>query len=135
VASSHPTILLVADNPDTLEMYSVGLSFAGFRLLTTTRPEDVPSHLRRARPDAVVTDLVFSGSHTGWDLVNALKNDPTTRDIPVVVLSGDVDPSVSLKAAQSGCHAVLTKPCVPDELAQVLLRACAPTQRRTERTV
>lgn len=105
-------------------MYSVGLSFAGFRLLTATRPEEVPNHLKRARPDAVVTDLVFSGSHTGWDLVNALKNDPDTRDIPIVVLSGGVDPSLNIKATESGCLAVLTKPCVPADLAQVLLLAC-----------
>jgi len=135
VVLAHPTILLVDDDPDTREMYSVGLSFAGFRLLIATRPEEVPAHLERARPDAVVTDLVFCGSDTGWDLINALKNDPTTRDIPIVVLSGRVDPSLSHNGAQSGCHAVLTKPCVPAELAQVLLRACAPTQRHTERGI
>jgi len=45
VAPTLPTILLLDDNPDTLEMYSVGLAFAGFRLLTATRLEEVPANM------------------------------------------------------------------------------------------
>jgi CheY-like chemotaxis protein len=113
-------ILLVDDSPDTLEMYALGLDFAGYRVLTASNAEAALGQLERERPAAVVTDLLLAGSRGGWDLIEEIKRDPATRDIPVVVLTGHTDPSIDATGRRIGCVAVLTKPCLPEELANVL---------------
>ena len=114
-------VLLVDDNEDTLEMYALGLEFAGYRPLIACDADSALSQLRNEHPDAVVTDLHLVGGRSGWDLIDELKKDPLTRQIPVVVLTGNIDPSLAADAERAGCVPVL-KPCLPEELAQVLRR-------------
>ena len=116
-----PVVLLVDDNEDTLEMYALGLASAGYRPLLACDAESAVSQLRNAHPAAVVTDLQLVGGRSGWDLITKLKNDPATRQIPIVILSGNIDPSLAADAERVGCVPVL-KPCLPEDLAQVLRR-------------
>jgi CheY-like chemotaxis protein len=116
------SILLVDDSPDTLEMYAMGLAFAGYRPLMAADATTALGQLKNEQPDAVVADLQLVGGRGGWELIRAIKDDPSTRPIPVVVLTGRVDPAIAVKAQRAGCAAVVTKPCLPDELARVLQR-------------
>ena len=120
--SMEQSVLLVDDSPDTLEMYTLGLAFAGFRLLTASDATSAIGQLRTEHPAAVVTDLLLVGGQGGWDLIDEIKKDPSTRQIPIVVLTGCSDSSIDVNAARLGCAAVLTKPCLPDDLADVLRR-------------
>ena len=120
--SRQQTVLLVDDSADTLEMYALGLSFAGYRPLTASDATAALGQLRKEHPAAVVTDLQLVGGSAGWDLIEAIKKDPAMRQIPVVVLTGRNDPAIRANAARVGCAAVVTKPCLPDELAHVLER-------------
>src|SRR5687768_7237713 len=113
-------VLLVDDSPDTLEMYALGLAYAGIRALTASDPKTALGQIRKERPAAVVTDLQLVGNGGGWELIDEIKRDPSTRQIPIVVLTGRTDPSIGVNAARVGCAAVLTKPCLPEELARVL---------------
>jgi CheY-like chemotaxis protein len=114
------SLLLVDDSTDTLEMYALGLKHAGYRVLTATNAAGALVQLNGERPHAVVTDVQLVGGRSGWDLIDEMKRRSATRDIPVIVLTGGVDPSMEVAAARAGCAAVLTKPCLPDELARVL---------------
>ncbi len=100
-------------------MYAAGLAFAGYRPLTATDAETALHLINSAPPDAVVTDLGLVGVD-GWSLVRSLKQHAATRRIPVIVLTGYSDPAVAVTAQRAGCSAVLTKPCLPHELIQVL---------------
>jgi two-component system phosphate regulon response regulator PhoB len=113
------TILIVDDDLDTLEMYDVALSGAGYRALTARSVEAAVRTVSSDPPSAVVTDLNFPGPG-GWALIRQLKSDPLTRPIPIVVLSGWFDSETRLRAEDVGCATVLLKPCLPDELAEVL---------------
>ena len=120
--SIEHAVLLVDDSPDTLEMYALGLAYAGFRPLTASDAQTAIGQVRKEHPAAVVTDLQLVGGCGGWELIEEMKKDPSTRQIPVVVLTGRMDPSVAVTAQRVGCVAVLTKPCLPEELAHVLQR-------------
>ena len=102
-------------------MYAVGLECAGYRPLTATGAAAALHLISSEPPDAVVTDLRLAGVD-GWDLVRSLKQKASTRRIPVVVLTGYTDSAVTVTARKAGCAAVITKPCLPDELVQVLQR-------------
>jgi DNA-binding response OmpR family regulator len=114
-------VLLVDDDVDTVEMYAVGLSHAGYRPLTATDAESATRLTKSAHPNAVVTDLQLPGT-SGWTFIRDLKNDPATRKIPIILLTGRVDVSMNANARKAGCAAVVTKPCLPEELAKVLDR-------------
>lgn len=123
---THRAVLLVDDSLDTLEMYSLGLSHAGYRALTASDADGALGHLTNEQPDAVITDLRLVGSRGGWELIEAIKQNPSTRQIPIVILTGQIDESIASTAARMGCVAVLTKPCLPDELVHVLDNVLRP---------
>jgi CheY-like chemotaxis protein len=100
-------------------MYALGLSLAGYRVLTAQDAPSAIGQLAREPLDAVVTDLTFPGT-SGWDLIEAIRSGPSTRQLPVVVLTGHSNPTIASRARQTGCAALLTKPCLPDELARTL---------------
>lgn len=134
MASRQRAVLLVDDNEDTLEMYALGLAFAGYRPLTSSDVNSALGQLEKEHPDAVVTDLQLAGGRAdGWELIDELRRDPAMRHIPVIVLTGNIDPSIAANAERVGCAAVLVKPCLPEELADVLQRVLpAVADRRAQ---
>jgi two-component system phosphate regulon response regulator PhoB len=77
---------------------------------------------REAIPDLMLLDWMMPG-RTGLEVAEALRDDPKTSDIPIVMLTsrnqkGDID-----RAAAAGVHAHLTKPFSPLELLQTVSRA------------
>ena len=83
---------------------------------------DCEQAYRRAwdfHPDIVVTDLTLRGGD-GWQLIQDLKGEPRTREIPVVLLTGHAEPSLRERAEHEGCAGFFVKPCLPDELATEL---------------
>jgi CheY-like chemotaxis protein len=119
-------VLLVDDSADTLEMYSLGLSQAGYRPLTASDADGALRKLSKEHPAAVITDLRLVGGAGGWELIDTIKRNPSTRQIPIVILTGQIDDSIATDAHRMGCVAVLTKPCLPDDLAHVLDRVLRP---------
>jgi two-component system cell cycle response regulator DivK len=116
---SRPLVLIVDDDPDTREMYIVGLSAVGCDATSAAESDAAFLHAWRMHPDIIVTDLTLPGGD-GWDLLGRLKQDPRTRDIPVVVLTGHTGTALQARAEQEGCAAFLLKPCLPEELAAVV---------------
>ena len=114
------SVLLVDESIDTLEMYQIGLAMAGFRALVASDAATALQKLHNERPVAVVTDVELGNPRDGWDLIEVIRNDPATRQIPVVVLTGHLDPGIQVDAYRAGCAAFVRKPRLPDELARVL---------------
>jgi CheY-like chemotaxis protein len=118
--------LLVDASVDTLEMYAVGLGCQGFTTLTATEGLTAIHHARMSQLDAIVTEIQLAGRISGWDLIRRLKTDPVAQRIPVVILTGRIEPSLAARAQQAGCAALLTKPCLPEDLVTTL-RHVIPT--------
>jgi CheY-like chemotaxis protein len=71
------------------------------------------------RPDLILLDLHLPGIQ-GEKLLDRLKADARTRDIPVVVVSADATPARIKQLLASGAHAYLAKPLnIPDLLETV----------------
>jgi CheY-like chemotaxis protein len=64
---------------------------------------------RLHRPDMVLLDLHLPDMH-GADVLDRLRADPRTADIPVVVLTADASPGTMRRLRDAGAHAYLTKP-------------------------
>jgi PAS domain S-box-containing protein len=100
------TVLVVDDDPDATRLLKGILLGAGYNVLTAGDGDDALALAREAHPDAISLDLRMPGVD-GLALVEILKHDPETRQIPVVVLSvsGERD-----RAIATGADAYLAKP-------------------------
>ncbi len=108
------TVLVVEDNTDMIRFVSTLLS-AEHHVLTST---DGAAGLRLAyerRPDLIVSDVMMPGLN-GFELVDALRKDPATRPIPVILLTARGDAEDRLEGRTSGANAYLTKPFHANEL-------------------
>jgi two-component system cell cycle response regulator DivK len=119
---SRPLVLIVDDHDDTRELYIVSLAALGFEAIEASDGEQAFRRAWESHPDIVVTDLTLCGAD-GWQLVQNLKREARTRDIPVVLLTGHAAPSLRERAEREGCAAFVVKPCLPDELATELRQA------------
>src|SRR5260370_18729723 len=83
------------------------------------------------RPDIIVTEVPVPGVD-GSSFVQDLKDNPITRDIPIVILTEhDEQPSDSERAERECCSAVIVKPCRPDQLALRLREVLSRPRRQT----
>ena len=124
-SSAQPSVVLLLQD-DTLELYDWVLTRDGFTTHATTDPTEA---LRAAADaDVIVTALKLRGSFDGIELVRRLRADDRTRNRTVVVLSASVTPTCRQQAIDAGCDLFVPKPCLPDELVEVLRRAVRPNE-------
>ena len=116
---SRPLVLIVDEHDDTRDLYIVGLTAFGFEAMEASDGEQAFREAWETRPDVVVMELALPAAD-GWQLIQNLKREARTRDIPVVMLTGQVAPSVRERAEREGYAAFFTKPCLPDALATEL---------------
>jgi CheY-like chemotaxis protein len=109
-------ILLVDDDPDQVEMYRYALEDVGFVVVGASTGSEAVTRARALRPDVVVLDVRLPDM-TGWEVCKVLKTDPSTGNIPVIVLTAAATTTLAADAANAGCAAYLLKPCYPDQLA------------------
>lgn len=77
-------IFVVDDMPDFLELMEDVLSEAGYKVHTFTVGAEAIAAARDVRPDLLITDLRM-GEESGFDLLEALRNDPVTRNVPTLL--------------------------------------------------
>jgi two-component system cell cycle response regulator DivK len=116
---TRPLVLVVEGHEDTRELYTLALSASGFEVTTIVDGAEAYRRAWELHPDIIVTDLPMP-NRDGCQFLQDLRQDPHTRDIPVVAVSGHVQRSVRERAERDGFAAFLPKPCLPDELAEGL---------------
>ena len=79
---------------------------------------------RQHRPDLIVLDLHLPDI-PGAEVLKRLKTDPSTRDIPVIVLTADASERQSQHVKQLGAAAYLTKPLDVPRFLQMIARNLA----------
>jgi CheY-like chemotaxis protein len=84
--------------------------------------------------DAILLDLQMPGMN-GVEFVRALRQRPRHRDTPVVIATSEKEGSELMQEARRlGVAAIVRKPWVPMELANLVLEACGQRPNREERT-
>lgn len=120
-------VLIVDDDADTLALYGLALRASGLVVEQATTGGQALETARARPPEVVVTDLTLPDID-GIDLCAALRNSLGPTLAGLIVLSGTSDPDQHERARQAGATDVLTKPCLPGDLEQVIRRALS-TQR------
>lgn len=112
-------VLVVDDFDDTRELYATALRDAGFAVAEATNGQEALDNVARSRPAVVVMDLSMPVLD-GWEATRRLKEDPATSDILVIALTGHSTNLGLAKAKSAGANAVLSKPCLPDDLISLV---------------
>lgn len=113
-------MLVVDDFVDNREMYMEYFRFVGFEVIGAADGEAAIELARRERPSAVIMDLSLPGMN-GWEATRALKSDPVTSDIVVVVVTGHGEPEHRERAFEAGCDLFIVKPCLPAKILEDML--------------
>ena len=106
-------LLLVEDDDATLRMFESALTSAGFTVHTAMHGAEALALLKRREFDLVVLDLVLPWI-TGLGVLNSMRQDAATADIPVIVVTGAV--LTKEDVADLTGAILLRKPVDPDEL-------------------
>ncbi len=114
-----PLALLVDRDWDTRQMYAAFLKQRAFEVEEADDGREALAKAISHHPDVVVTETRLPGID-GFVLCRLLREDPSTHDIPLVVVTGDAFESDIKRARTSGADRVLTKPCLPEHLADQL---------------
>jgi two-component system phosphate regulon response regulator PhoB len=127
VAASGERILIVEDEPDILALLTFHLVKAGYRVSTAASGTDGLRAAREDRPALVILDLMLPGL-SGFELIERLRGDDSTRDIAVLMLTARREEADRIQGLSLGADDYLTKPFSPQEL---VLRVAAILRRTT----
>jgi CheY-like chemotaxis protein len=111
-------LLIVEDDPHYARVLVDLARDKGLKVLVAMRGAEALALAREYKPTAVSLD-VFLPDMLGWTVLNHLKQDPSTRHIPVQMLTLDEDRQHGLAR---GAFAFVTKPTTPEAIDQALLR-------------
>lgn len=112
---AQPTVLVVEDEKDILEVVQFNLQRAGFRVLGANDGLEGLRLAQSERPDLVVLDLMLPGLD-GKEVCRRLKQGEDTRQIPVLMLTALSSETDRVIGFEIGADDYLTKPFSPREL-------------------
>ena len=118
-------VLYVEDNEDNVYMLKMRLELLeDFEVLTAEDGENGCAMALSERPDIILMDLEMPRVD-GWEATRRLKDDPRTRDIPIIALSAHALAGEREKALAAGCDEFDTKPIEFERLLATLRRLLA----------
>ena len=116
------TVLIVEDEADNCEiMRSVVEDLLGYRALLAGNGEVALSKLRQNKPDLILMDLMMPVLD-GFEATARIKSDPSTRHIPLIVVTALSRPNDRTRILSDGADAYITKPFSLDMLANMIER-------------
>ena len=113
-------ILLVDDDPALLQLLRTTFEVADVDVAVAEDAAVARRQVRKQHPSVVVLDVNMPGTN-GLELCRELKDDPNTRTIPIVLLTGSSE-DLNGEAKEAGADAVVLKPFSPLELLAVAER-------------
>ena len=110
-----PRVLVVDDNRDTMKLMQELLAIRGYEVIAVGDADAAEAEVRAHPPDVILSDVIMPGK-SGYELCRDLKNDPETRLIPFVLITGLSDREDKLKGIEVGADDFLNKPIFSEEL-------------------
>ena len=123
-------VLVVDDLEGNVALIGRVLAPDGFEVCATLRADDALDAVQREQPDVILMDVRMPGS-TGFDLCRALKQNPATRLIPLVLMTAATKPEDRLEAIEAGADEFVAKPLNVQEL-RARLRSLVRVKRFTD---
>jgi DNA-binding response OmpR family regulator len=113
--ASRPVVLVADDDPDILDLVEFRLEQPGYEIVTAKDGEEALELAREGLPAVCVLDVMMPKLN-GFEVVQAMREDAATRDIPVLFLTATVQDRDVARGFEVGGDDYLRKPFNPQEL-------------------
>jgi two-component system, OmpR family, alkaline phosphatase synthesis response regulator PhoP len=108
-------ILVVDDEMHILRIVKYKLETAGYEVYTALNGTDALKIAHETMPSLIFLDIMMPGLN-GYEVCTALKGDPATRDIIIIMLTAKGQESDKIKGLEAGVDEYITKPFSPQDL-------------------
>ncbi|MDQ2799737.1 MAG: response regulator [Armatimonadota bacterium] len=114
-------ILTCDDEKHIVRLIQVNLERQGYEVVTAYNGAEALEAVAAEKPDLIVLDVMMP-EMTGFEVLEELKKNPETENIPVIMLTARSQDADVLRGWQSGVECYLTKPFNPMELIAFVKR-------------
>ncbi|HEX6309491.1 MAG TPA: response regulator [Longimicrobiales bacterium] len=121
------TVLLIEDDEASQYIYTTMLEHAGYRIVQARTGPAAADLLERMHPDLVIMDIGLPGV-SGFELTRSIRDNPSTRDVPVLVITVHVFPDDVKRAHESGCTGFMAKPVDPSVVLEQVQALIGPAR-------
>lgn len=109
------SILVVDDDPNSLDIVRTYLEARGYRVATAADGKEALSRMEEVRPGLVLLDVMMPGMD-GWEVARVIKNHPDFGPVRIVMLTARSDFTDKQQGLRSGADDYIVKPIRLDEL-------------------
>ena len=113
-------ILIVDDQKEIRELLEISLRKKDFQLLQVTNAEEAVERTKKEKPDLVIMDIMMPGKIDGLDATRAIKSDPQTQDIKIIILTVKGQDADKEKGFKAGADEYCTKPFKPKKILDLI---------------
>jgi two-component system, OmpR family, response regulator MprA len=124
-------VLVVDDEENIIEFIRLGLRYEGFQVESANDGETGIATALRINPDIIILDVMMPPGIDGLEVCRRLRENPTTREIPILMLTARDEVRDRIAGLRTGADDYLTKPFDFDELLE-RIRAILRRQGRTK---
>jgi CheY-like chemotaxis protein len=125
-SSSRKTVMIVDDSPTIRKILGLTLERAGYKVIAEPDGESAIERLLQVVPDLILLDIAMP-KIDGYEVCKRLKQDPRTKAVPVVMLSGKGALFDKVKGHMAGATEYLTKPFETPAVLAVVATYCEKT--------
>jgi len=115
MSKDNPTILVVEDEAAIREMLNYSLGRAGFEVQEAADTRQAQDLINNQPPDLILLDWMLPGT-SGVDLAQKLRQNPRTRELPIILLTARGEEENKIRGLQAGADDYITKPFSVQEL-------------------
>jgi two-component system, OmpR family, response regulator MprA len=124
-------VLVIDDEESIIDFIKLGLHYEGFQVESASDGEQGIIAAQRINPDVIILDVMMPGGMDGLEVCRRLRANPTTSDIPILMLTAKDEVSDRILGLQTGADDYLTKPFDFYELLE-RIRAILRRQNRSK---
>jgi twitching motility two-component system response regulator PilG len=121
--STRKTVMIVDDSPTIRKILGLTLERAGYKVIAEPDGESAIERLLQTVPDMILLDIAMP-KIDGYEVCKRIKQDPRTKHIPVVMLSGKGALFDKVKGHMAGATEYLTKPFETPAVLAVVTNYC-----------
>jgi DNA-binding response OmpR family regulator len=118
---------VIDDDAALCALLESGLSRAGYSTVTVQGGREGLASVAQDMPDIVVLDVMMP-EMDGFEVLHALRQNPETQLLPVVMLTGRADHAGKLDGFMGGAHLYLTKPCTVAAVVDAVHKLLSSTE-------
>ena len=116
-------VLYIEDNAANLKVVETLIDqYTEFKLMSASNGEEGLLAINKNQPDIILLDINLPDTN-GFDVIKTIKQNPQTKDIPIIIVSANAMPVDIEKALAAGCEKYITKPINLQELMEALKEA------------